>query len=971
MRPSRVLSALVCAWLCVDSAAAGVPAEPPDDPSAPVRRERRWIDVAPAAVPAGLPLLAARRAGATPAVDRGALRSLLVNRRFDRLTAVLEQFQAAFEKDPGREVWMSGAFEALGVPHARELALLEEWIAAKPRSFAPYLARAAYWVNTGFLWRGERWSRETSRFEFDRMAEAFARARADLRQALSLSPGLVQARTLSIVAAIAEGDRASAGRALREALALCPTCYQPRAVWLWALRPEWGGSLDEMEEFAGRADRRNPRNRTLGARVLIARAREARAAGDAAQAAALLDDACALGGDAAPFIERLDRVGAPDLDAYLEDLARAEAIEPGLPGVLARRAVALAGGERWEEAGRDLRAALRADPTLERAVALHPQVVRALDALAHKARVAGDDATAARLYALAVDLAPADRDLRARADAVAPALRGEAPRAAGPATGDARPDLRIAVVDAEGRPVPRAWIVLERGPGRWERLRALAASATPLRADEAGRLVTPAAIGPWVVMALRPDRPGTGVAAPLSVTTTGAEVRLVIGGARRIEGRVSASGNQPVAGVEVQAVPDGDLASEPRALASAVSGPDGAFALEGVDGGRYLLFARGRGPRGRLASPAAGSPVVGGARSVQMQVRPVHVLRGRVLVSGEGPPAPPEAFTVTARPFGQRELSSRDGVFSVESLNPYVNVRVAFSVEGRPPVIRTLPRLEGDADLGDVVIGAGRTMHGRVVDPDGYAVQGALVTIPDIGGTLAWSGPDGAFEARVGDGPFPLRIEHEGWVAAESEVAPGEDRVVFRLSAGSRVTLLVLDEARAPVPGVSVSLNDASLSRRRGCRTDPTGRCEFSGLAPGAYQLIARGRPDLEPNAPGLPPMSLHVGVDAQHGIRVTWPRTPTRLTVQVDDAAGEDPTVAALLFPGAPAAGEALDDAGAANLPHYVATLGVPLLNVPPGRYTVVAPGVRGTRCATSALDLQPGETRTLALSSAAGRCR
>jgi len=946
-----------------------------EDPEAEVRHEKRWTDVAPAPIPRELPLLNVRGVDpAVPPVDRPALRSLLVNRRFERLTEVVEKFQAAFEADPRREDWMADAYEVLGYAHEREREVIDAWVAATPRSFAPYLARATYWEHTGFLWRGSRLARDTSSFEFESMREAFDRARQDARKALSLRPRLVEARRLLISVNVADGDRESAAKAMEEALALCPTCVHVRAQWLWALKPRWGGTLEEMEEFATRrADPGTPGHRLLRGYVDLERAHEAREGGKEAEAQASIDRACALG--AWQFlVARADARGPKARDEYLADLERANAIQPGHSEILSRRATAYAQANRWQEAAQDLLVVLRSRPNSVTGNWLHPRVLRALDSLAWKEHEAGRDGTAATLYDLARALAPRDEDLARRAKVVGRGSRAAAsPADAEPASGDARPELQVEVVDASGRPVSDAQIALAPGRGGWAQLERMAAGVPTHRSDAAGRLVAPAGVGPWIAMARLPGEPLAGVAAAVAVGTTGARARLTIGGALRIEGRVTDGNGRPVAGVEARAIPNTEhLEREPRSLAAAMSRADGTFAIGGVDSGPYVLFARGAGQRGPVESPTLGRQVVGGDRGVVITVRPDRMLRGRVLVAGpDGTTAAAERFKVASRAFGEREFASADGSFSVEVPNRWGKLAVAFSVEGRPPAVRTLELLE-TADAGDVVIGPGRIVRGRVVDPRGFPVARASVSL-EAGSPIAWTASDGGFEAGLPGGACVLLIRHERWLEALREVGGDEDRVDVRLSAGARLKVLAVDGRGSPVAGADLATLASVRHPQQGCTTDATGRCEISGLEPGDFTIVSHGAHGGDPNAPVPAAVHVRVGPDEEQvGVTFPWAHVRTRLTARVLDGSGKPVPSGTRLFHGAPSFAEAMDAKGIPKLPYYFAPGSGAIENLPPGRYTAVALGAWGLpKCAITTVEVRPEDDQTVTLTLSDEACR
>ena len=233
----------------------------------PTRAERLTpvIPLAPAPVPRSLPLVGPEKAGPygypLKAVDGPALRSLLQHRRFAELTAYVEELQAAFEQDFRREYWPSDASEALGAGDPELSPLLDEWARAHPRSFAPYLARGAHWVNRALAARGGRWAGETSREDFAAMSAALETALPDLDTAVALRPRLVAALNKKIQALQRwSRTKVQMRTVVDEATAACPECFQVRATYLLSLEPRWGGSYAQMLAYAAEAPReRNPK----------------------------------------------------------------------------------------------------------------------------------------------------------------------------------------------------------------------------------------------------------------------------------------------------------------------------------------------------------------------------------------------------------------------------------------------------------------------------------------------------------------------------------------------------------------------------------------------------------------------------------------------------------------------------------------------------------------------------------------
>jgi hypothetical protein len=112
-------------------------------------------------------------------------RDLLNARKHAELTTLVEARQAAVTKDPTKGSQLDWTLNAFRLDMAEIPGLIEEWITASPRSWAPLLARAVNRGKRAALARGERSASRTSDDQFRRMAELHAGMRADCRMVLS------------------------------------------------------------------------------------------------------------------------------------------------------------------------------------------------------------------------------------------------------------------------------------------------------------------------------------------------------------------------------------------------------------------------------------------------------------------------------------------------------------------------------------------------------------------------------------------------------------------------------------------------------------------------------------------------------------------------------------------------------------------------------------------------------------------
>jgi tetratricopeptide (TPR) repeat protein len=378
------------------------------------RRITTVADLAPVPVPTALPLVGpeGRNHEGEPNayVDRPAFRSLLFHGDHAALTRYLERLQAAFEADPACEYWPIDAGDAFVSAEPELLPRLDAWAAATPDSFAPYLARAAYFSAVAQARRGAKWALETPFEDFAAMRDAVRRGIADAERALAIRPKLVAAQRLVIKLSGLDEDGGRRRAALDQALAACPTCFQVRVTYIFAILPRWGGSHAAMKAFARASTHpARPRLRHLAGYADLDVAWLRRRDGNLVAAREAVARSLAFG-EQWEFLQELAAIELADHKPAraIEALDRAAAARPGHPDVLADRARARGAAERWEEAGDDLLAALRAEPTHSDARRYHPTIVRGLAREAWAQHLAGYPENARRIIGLAVELAVDD-----------------------------------------------------------------------------------------------------------------------------------------------------------------------------------------------------------------------------------------------------------------------------------------------------------------------------------------------------------------------------------------------------------------------------------------------------------------------------------------------------------------------------------------------------------------------------------
>ncbi len=326
-------------------------------------------------------------------------------------------------------------------------------------------------------------------------------------------------------------------------------------------------------------------------------------------------------------------------------------------------------------------------------------------------------------------------------------------------------------------------------------------------------------------------------------------------GSSRISGTVVDDKEAPVAGALVEARHRWERGAL-HAPAEAVSGPDGAFALAGLDEGDWSLQARG----GDLARAHAEVPA--GKSDVVLRLRAGGVLRGRVTSAGSGAPVP--GFTVLVwRPRGplisaldtSRAFVDASGAFELAGLEPgAASASVAapgFAASAEEPVtigdepasiavtLAPGPRLAGAVlQRGTMkpIEGARVAVEGRSADAASPALQ--IAAVSDEAGLFSLSG--------LPRFPFSLSVNaagHHARIVSVGQPPPGAAE-----PPPLRVLLTPLTPGEEPGfelagIGAALSADGKTLLVRNAL---PGGGAAEAGLLPGDHIIAIDGRPIID-----------------------------------------------------------------------------------------------------------------------------
>ncbi|NTX40547.1 carboxypeptidase regulatory-like domain-containing protein [Myxococcus sp. CA033] len=277
---------------------------------------------------------------------------------------------------------------------------------------------------------------------------------------------------------------------------------------------------------------------------------------------------------------------------------------------------------------------------------------------------------------------------------------------------------------------------------------------------------------------------------------------LDLQGARRFRGRLVDERGVAIQGGHAEL--NLELTGGTKLLIRRATARNGGFAFEHVPPGEASVFAdaQGHDESQRVKVLDEQPEPVRLVSKREASVRDAVRVSGRV-VDARGRPIP--SFQVAHQSFenaqGRFSLS-----FPVEGNKP---LYVSISAEGFAPELRKLaPRAGATVRIGDIKLGMGRLLTGRVEAPNGQGLWEATVRCrwPELPGR---DGPDVCFGATYPDGslylsgvpdePFLLEIQHHEWPRTRRLIPAGVDTAHLRLSPGLTLEGVVRDARGLPL----------------------------------------------------------------------------------------------------------------------------------------------------------------------------
>lgn len=330
-------------------------------------------------------------------------------------------------------------------------------------------------------------------------------------------------------------------------------------------------------------------------------------------------------------------------------------------------------------------------------------------------------------------------------------------------------------------------------------------------------------------------------------------------------------GDVPIPGASIYFVAiDGGV---PRAGTPTRSDAEGGFQVGLRHGGRYqvsVVFGASATTNGNsvVTLTIPDQPEVRQDIVFNVQVISGHVVdQDRRAIKGALVTALRDGASPGDSPRQSATMTGDDGAFRLEAIDPgtyrvTARARGYAADEAYPVAVR---ENEADPDL-DMSLQRGWMMQGRLVDPQGNGVAGALVVVAPQGaaesGYLpAQTDATGAFRITApADGAVNVAAISPNFAPAVQtdieQLADGNSPdVLLHATAGGALRVRVVRRGGDPVQGLQVTYQpvplfpgcDVSVDRNRPSNTDAEGTARVALVHPGAYLVSVLGRRDVTP----------------------------------------------------------------------------------------------------------------------------
>lgn len=196
---------------------------------------------------------------ATPAADSDRPQPLvwLKSGDYSALESYYSQQQQHYEAGGISDEKLYASFRRLYEDSPQNERFFVGWVEAYPRSYPAMLARGVYLYRMAWAVRGEKYIGDTPTSQIEAMESYLSRARLDLLASLKLTDKPYLSTLYLLNVTTLKGSAAERRQWFERGTAIDPGNSLVRLRYMFSLRPRWGGSYPEMEDFLGQCEKQN------------------------------------------------------------------------------------------------------------------------------------------------------------------------------------------------------------------------------------------------------------------------------------------------------------------------------------------------------------------------------------------------------------------------------------------------------------------------------------------------------------------------------------------------------------------------------------------------------------------------------------------------------------------------------------------------------------------------------------------
>lgn len=174
--------------------------------------------------------------------------------QFDELNQILNDTQLDFEEGKITEEQLHQLFSTFCICDESICAPLDEYVLRYPSSYSARLAHGIFYVEYGWSKRSYAFANELSEGQIHGFVNCLNLAQESLTVSLGLTRKPILSYVQLLIIAMGLGEEKFVEKNLyHQALESGPKSVLIRKQYLRNLRPQWGGSLEEMQNFSARS----------------------------------------------------------------------------------------------------------------------------------------------------------------------------------------------------------------------------------------------------------------------------------------------------------------------------------------------------------------------------------------------------------------------------------------------------------------------------------------------------------------------------------------------------------------------------------------------------------------------------------------------------------------------------------------------------------------------------------------------